>query len=57
MFVTNNLYIEQGKTTVNQLLADWEREDSAVRTAGMPVPSMRMKMPGVVSKNIVRIFI
>ena len=41
---------------MNQLLGDWEREDSAVRPAGMPAPSLRMKMPGIVDKNIARVF-
>lgn len=52
VFVPMRMWKKKGKTTVNQLLGDWEREDSAVRPAGMPAPSLRMKMPGVVDKNI-----
>ncbi|KAI0093046.1 hypothetical protein BDY19DRAFT_921738 [Irpex rosettiformis] len=52
VFVPMHMWKRKGKTAVNQLLGDWEREDSAIRPTGMPAPSLRMKMPGVVDKNI-----
>ncbi|KAI0342107.1 hypothetical protein BDW22DRAFT_1358224 [Trametopsis cervina] len=52
VFVPMHIWKRKGKTAVNELLASWEKEDMAVRPPGMPFPSLRMKMPGVISKNI-----
>ncbi|KAI0699561.1 hypothetical protein BC835DRAFT_1304450 [Cytidiella melzeri] len=52
VIVPMHLWKKKGKTTVNLLLAGWEKEDSAVRPPGMPFPSMRMKMPGILDKSI-----
>ena len=42
----------QGKKAVNAMLTEYEAQDRANRP-GAAVPTFRMKMPGVVSKNIV----
>lgn len=35
------------------MLQKWEQEDRAVRPEGAPFPTLKMKQPGVISKNIV----
>jgi len=52
IFVPMRIWKRSGKKAVNQMLDSWEKEDRAVRPASSPVPTMRMKMPGVLSRNI-----
>jgi len=52
VFIPMKIWKSSGKKAVNQMLANWEQEDRAVRPPGAPFPSLKMKMPGVLSKNI-----
>ena len=51
-FVPMHMWKNAGKKAVNQMLQRYEEQDRAARP-GAPFPTMRMKMPGVVTKNIV----
>ncbi|KIP04872.1 hypothetical protein PHLGIDRAFT_25387 [Phlebiopsis gigantea 11061_1 CR5-6] len=52
VFVPMHLWKKKGKTTVNTLIQKWEAEDRAVLPAGAPYPTLKMKMPGIISKSI-----
>lgn len=51
-FMPMKIWKSNGKAAVNQMLQQWEAEDKAVRPAGAPYPTLRMKQPGIVSKSI-----
>lgn len=51
-FVPMHMWKNAGKKAVNQMLQRYEEQDRAARP-GAPFPTLRMKMPGVVTKNIV----
>lgn len=52
VFVPMHLWKKKGKTEVNMMIQKWEAEDRAVLPPGAPYPTLKMKMPGVISKNI-----
>ncbi|GJE95464.1 hypothetical protein PsYK624_116480 [Phanerochaete sordida] len=51
-FMPMKIWKSKGKAAVNQMLAQWEAEDKAVRPAGAVYPTLKMKQPGIISKNI-----
>lgn len=51
VFVPMHVWKNSGKKAVNQMLQNYEAQDRAARP-GAAVPSLRMKMPGVVTKTI-----
>lgn len=53
-FVPMHMWKNAGKKAVNEMLQQYEAQDRAARP-GAAVPTLRMKMPGVVTRNIVRI--
>jgi len=51
-FLPMHIWKNKGKKEVQAMLTKWENEDRAVRPAGAPLPTWKVKSFGVVSKNI-----
>jgi hypothetical protein len=51
-FVPMHIWKNKGKKEVQAMVNKWDAEDRAVRTAGAPLPTWKVKSFGVMSKNI-----